>query len=696
MKNLIATLFLFVTLAAGAQPVVTANTNFLVITGAGATNISFNGTYQFDASGTWFYMTNGVTTAPDSLYNWPHESGGVLWYGDYNWYKTTSFPTTWALATVAPLWPGNRGSVPSGSYLQVTNWLSVTNWSTGLTNFWATPGDLVTFSAAGKNLAATGVSSNYLTVMLDTNVVLVSPWAAGNRLPWSVAGSLQWDGTNMSCIAHMATGDTNSPIADAFNSFPINIGTNTFTLFVSGFTNSLTVDSANITAVRAPIGDVVSHIYPPASSGGGSSVSGLTNVVVTTTNLLIGGGYVTSGVTNGIAYFYVAFPPGGTNTFNFTNTITSYNFTNQVLQSKQITVLATNFAFWSGSNYLGRVAGIIDWNVSGGDDGGANPSTAPAAVPVTLYGTFATNNTGWFLLTNNFFTPSNISLAVLSASASSFGTPRINPGFANIFSLDRWELKDRTNFMDYQNIGSHVAPTYGWQFANKDYIDGKFFSAFNNNFSSSIDSNFVTHFVYSVMGHAIVDFRSHTRSVPAIDMVPGGRAINPDTRLAYPTNLFMTVYATNLSSSYALYTQTNPVFGTFYPYTNFIASTSGGITTLTIQNSGDKGFFYVVNGFDFGVTFNDLVTATNGIVSLLATTNSIGLADTNKTGHILYLYASTNGGSAALYIHGSDTQKMMTSHDYKIILILQSVCTVILVVFAIAHTRWHVRRRLGK
>jgi hypothetical protein len=378
-----------------------------------------------------------------------------------------------------------------------------------------------------------------------------------------------------------------------------------------------------------------------AGGGGGSTNgAGITNLVVSATSLAYTSAptAVVTGVTNNIGYVVFGIPAAApsTNTFNSTNTITAYNFTNQMLQSRQITLYQTNYAYWNASNYLGRVAGIVSWIVASGDDGGANPSTAPVTFPMTLYGTYATNYTGWFVLTNGFVTQSNISLYV-TLGTNSWGTTLANPGSASIFSVDHWELYGRTNFLDYQFAGSKVPPTWGWQYVSADYVNGLFGSAFNNNFSTSKDTNNVTHFAYSSQNRVMFDLTSSTKGVPAISLTPGGYATYTDpstgNTYSYPTNVVMTIATTNLSSSYTLLAQTN-LLNVFFATTNFVASTSGTNTLLTIPVIPGPGqwFFYVVNGFNFGAKFSDVVSMPYVLFGTNANYTSMTIAhSTNST-----------------------------------------------------------------
>lgn len=91
---------------------------------------------------------------------------------------------------------------------------------------------------------------------------------------------------------------------------------------------------------------------------------------------------------------------------------------------------------------------------------------------------------------------------------------------------------------------------------------------------------------------------------------------------------------------------------------------------------------------------------TNGLVVLSGTTNSIGMKDTNGTAEVLYIYATTNnpGGPPLpqLFIHGSGTEKVLSSRDFTRILWLQAVVSVVILGSGVLHVVWYVRRHVKK
>lgn len=156
-----------------------------------------------------------------------------------------------------------------GSYYLHFNNISVptsgvpvmTIWTTQTTNYWSAPGDVVYFSASGRNWSS-GANSNQLVLTLNTNAIFTGPFTAGCGFAWTLSGSAHWDGTNLYSVGHMLTGDTNTPEGNDSESFTnVAIGTNAWQWTVQGDTNGLTFDSINIVAGRAPTNDFAQHAY---------------------------------------------------------------------------------------------------------------------------------------------------------------------------------------------------------------------------------------------------------------------------------------------------------------------------------------------------------------------------------------------------------------------------------------------------
>ena len=246
-----------------------------------------------------------------------------------------------------------------------------------------------------------------------------------------------------------------------------------------------------------------------------------------------------------------------------TNTVTAYNFTNQVLSSKEYQTYITNYAHWTGSNFLARVAGLSRFSITGGDDAG-NP---PQAIPISLLGSFTGTN-AFFTVTNGYWTSNTISLWAISGLTNAVsGLPMVNPGFCALYSLDHWELKSRVNSFDGQTWLVN-----GSAIANQNDVQNAFNSAFNGNWSYYTDKNTVYHTIYSRMGQTIADIASATSFVPGASAGPDGTG----------TNFVMSILQTNLVAGYFVETITNLSVPNWLLFTNYTLSTNTGIVSFTI------------------------------------------------------------------------------------------------------------------
>ena len=305
----------------------------------------------------------------------------------------------------------------------------------------------------------------------------------------------------------------------------------------------------------------------------------LTNLVITVTNLPPGSAptAVVTGVTNGIAYVFQGLPSAAPNT----NTITAYNFTNQVLSSRQIPVYTTNYAFWDvashGSNFLGRFAGVVDWKLNGGDDAG-NP---PMPMPVKLMASFSGSNS-WFELTNSFVTQSNISLSIVTNGPSQSGGHQVNGGYCTIYTLDHWELYKKDNVFDYQTLRRNTPPVDGADLVTKSYVDTAIAFAINSAFNLGTDSQGISHYKYSVMGSEVVDLVGVVKSVQITGCVSDGLG-----------NVVLSIPVTNLVAGWQLQTTTNIALGWpgFTTFTNYSAVTNTGVLNLTVAMTQPQLFF---------------------------------------------------------------------------------------------------------
>lgn len=246
-----------------------------------------------------------------------------------------------------------------------------------------------------------------------------------------------------------------------------------------------------------------------------------------------------------------------------TNTITVMNFSNSVLNSKEYQTYITNYAHWTGSNFLARVAGLSRFSITGGDDAG-NP---PQAIPISLLGSFTGTN-AFFTVTNGYWTSNTISLWAISGLTNAVsGLPMVNPGFCALYSLDHWELKGRNNQFDGQTWTVN-----GYPIANQNDVQNAFNSAFNGNWSFYTDTNTVYHTIYSRLGQTIVDLASATSFVPGASAGLDGTG----------TNFVMGILQTNLVAGYFVETITNLSVPNWLLFTNYTLSTNTGVVSFTI------------------------------------------------------------------------------------------------------------------
>ena len=291
------------------------------------------------------------------------------------------------------------------------------------------------------------------------------------------------------------------------------------------------------------------------------------------------------------------------------------NPTNLVLSSKQLKTYQTNYAYWTGSNFLARVPGLYSWTASGGDDAG-NP---PGTIPVSLVGSYSGTN-AWFAITNGFTTTNWISVSLLTNGASAFGNTLVNPGAASLYSVDHFELLGKTNFY----FGQHQrfdTPVDGNDAATKSYADALFANAFNGNFSFSTDTNGTLHLDYVFQNTVGLDIASLLTWISIITNAPGGLNCWFDSTisqtLCVPTNMWFTVAQTNLSAGWQLQSSTNlSLTMGFTGWTNYTSVTNSGLITFTvpIDQTASQRFFRFIRDqstmatFTMPVTFSSPVT----------------------------------------------------------------------------------------
>lgn len=172
-------------------------------------------------------------------------------------------------------------------------------WTTDVTNFFSLPGDSVSITAGGRNMA-TEASPVVFDLYFDTNDLFTTAEIAGNGKFWSLNSRLDWDGTNINWFAQFSTGDPSNSFLAFFGTITNAIvGTNEVTFAINENTNGLTMDSSSIVASRAPPvpsgdsfipkgqnvhGNGVIN-YDPAST---NSSSGVLQFLVTTNTPTIG------------------------------------------------------------------------------------------------------------------------------------------------------------------------------------------------------------------------------------------------------------------------------------------------------------------------------------------------------------------------------------------------------------------------
>jgi hypothetical protein len=390
------------------------------------------------------------------------------------------------------------------------------------------------------------------------------------------------------------------------------------------FTNTVTGAPGSSAAV-ADLGGGVFQLTIPQGLPGTNGANGTNGVNGTSgtngASATVAVGTVTTGAagssatvvnvgTSMAAVFNFAIPRGadgapGTNTV--TNTVTAYNFTNQVLASKQIIAYSTNYAYWdrvaNGSNYLGRFQGIVDWNIFGGDNGGNPPST----MNMTIWGSFSGTN-GWFALTNNYWTTNWISIAVLTNGYRTVGGgPIAKPGSATIFTMDHWELYGRTNYFDYQRIRLNKPPIEGADIANKAYVDTMVANVKDGSFTSYSDTNSVFHFVYNRNNSVTFDMWNSISFVPMAYTGLDGTG----------TNMLISAMQTNLANGFTFESSTNlALVNGFVTFTNWTTNTVSGVTTFTVplNMNEPQRFFRITKSASSGSAFNSAVAFNGGTI----------------------------------------------------------------------------------
>jgi len=310
--------------------------------------------------------------------------------------------------------------------------------------------------------------------------------------------------------------------------------------------------------------------------------------------------------------------------------------TNVVQSSQRLLCYQTNYAFWGASNFLARVNGLYKWSVMGGDDGGGSDMIPPSAIPISLAASFSgTGN--WFTLTNGFLTTNYISVAAISGVTNWRGGHLVDPGNARLYTVDRFDLLARTNYL----FGQHLrfdAPVDGNDAATKNYADTLFFNALNNNWSSSVDVSNVTHFAYKNQNTSVFEMLVQPFTVPIISLTPGGcwcYTNSGDAQIiCQPTNVVLQVYQTNLLAGWALQSSTNlETIAGFSDFTNYVAATNAGIVSFTIgvDTNLSMQFFRIRHTvtaaavLNAPIVINGSLTVAGALSATIASTNLTGI-----------------------------------------------------------------------
>ena len=211
----------------------------------------------------------------------------------------------------------------------------------------------------------------------------------------------------------------------------------------------------------------------------------------------------------------------------------------------------------------------------------------------------------------------------------------MNPGLARLYTMDHWELFNRTNYFDYQKIRVNTPPTEGPDLANKSYVDTVVANALDNNWSTALTGN-TNHLVYSYQGQQLIDVAS---VLPYIEL-----KTNYLLTIYSPAYLYIEAYTTNLPAFYELQTSTNlAVLSSFTTFTNYTCTTNSGVASFEIEviPTDDQRFFRLVGQASSTATFRVPVIASQGTIY---PSNTWSLATvTNGLSNFSYWFGSSNG-----------------------------------------------------
>lgn len=454
-------------------------------------------------------------------------------------------------------------------------------YATTLTGYFPTNGGTVAFNLSGYTQPNS--FSNQLVLALDTNVIFTSPETAGLGQRWNVAGTLQFDGSNVNSYLTLVSDDpsnrfstwsttlTNANSTNPIFSVQQAYDTNTFGTNFSGYYSGYAPTNANQNLVIFTGSLAANTVVPPATEPaftifGDCHVPTLLDV----TNIAMSvGGTPGAPGTNGLNGTNGTNGTNGVNGTNGatgaagTNTITAYNFTNAVFSSHYFTLYSSNYFVFTGSNNLGTFSQLQSWTLSTPTIGQVGTSPGTNAIE-NLFGS-TNGGTSWFNISNspcNF--TNSIQLAVVGDSNSA-------PGSVFLQGLDHLELLNHTNYYDGQ-VNLFADAVNPQDAVNLETLTGILANSLNGQFVASKDTNFVSHSTLSVAGQTAIDVSYSQLTIANTYSLSG-------------TNILIGVAQTNLVTGWTLQSNTNlALIYNWQIYTNYTTSTSGtpAVVTFTI------------------------------------------------------------------------------------------------------------------